>query len=492
MDKGIPMVKKNSELPFYRRITFKFWIIAIFSAVPLVIATYVIMTVAWSAVSEEGRFYLFVAGAFAWFIEAGAITYLYRMWVHPVKTLSRGIEVIHLSNPLHEIDIYTGDEMEQAARQVQAIGRMVQETYSRLDALIEAEMSPMKRESVHLSQVLDSIGAGVVVVNLDGLITLCNREADFWIDEKVSVLGRSIFHYFDREILASAMDEVNPDLHSAKALAKVDIDSESVSAVYVSPYFESENFSGYILTIWRPHHHMESKGDEWNSREQRPEFYDFGLLESASVSDVSLLETPLDELTIIAFDTETTGLQPSKGDKIISIGALRIRNGKIREGEIYETLVDPQMEIPEYSIQFHNISDDMVKGKPRLSEVLPDFISFCDGAVLLGHNVAFDIKFIDIQLESEGKQNLDHPVLDTLLLSYVLHDHYEDHNLKSLAERLGIKVVGLHTAVGDAMMTAEVFLRLLPLLKNRGVNTVAEAVRFSKKAFGIRKEQGKF
>jgi DNA polymerase-3 subunit epsilon len=94
--------------------------------------------------------------------------------------------------------------------------------------------------------------------------------------------------------------------------------------------------------------------------------------------------------------------------------------------------------------------------------------------VLIGHNVAFDLKFLALKEASTGVR-FTQPVLDTLLLSPVAHPDHEDHSLEGIAARLGVSVLGRHTALGDALLTGEIFLRLLPALADRGVTTLGEA-----------------
>ena len=207
--------------------------------------------------------------------------------------------------------------------------------------------------------------------------------------------------------------------------------------------------------------------------ESRPEFFDFDLF-AVSESDAALDERPLSELVYTVFDTETTGLNPSGGDEIIQIGAARVVNGRLLRQESFEQLVDPGRDIPAAGIPIHGITPDMVVGQPRIDEVLPAFHQFAQDTVLVAHNAAFDMKFLQL-LEPRTGLRFQQPVLDTLLLSAVVHPNQESHRLEAIAERFGITVLGRHTALGDAVVTAEVLLKLIPLLKDMGIVTLAQA-----------------
>ena len=207
--------------------------------------------------------------------------------------------------------------------------------------------------------------------------------------------------------------------------------------------------------------------------DSRPEFYDFDLFQT-SAQTLAQDERPLTELTYTVFDTETTGLNPSEGDEIIQIGATRIVNGKLLRQECFDQLVDPQRALASASVAIHGIQPDMLAGQPKILDVLPVFHAFAFDTVLVAHNAAFDMRFLQMK---EGLSGLrfDQPVLDTLLLSAWVHPNQQSHRLEAIAERLGVAVIGRHTAVGDAMVTAEVFLRLIPLLRAKGVHTLGEA-----------------
>lgn len=215
--------------------------------------------------------------------------------------------------------------------------------------------------------------------------------------------------------------------------------------------------------------------------ESRPEYYDFDLFGAREIAG-ALAERRLSELAFTVFDTETTGLQPSQGDEILQIGATRIVAGKLRRQESFEQLVDPQRGIPEASIPIHGITPAMVAGQPTLATVLPAFHAFAEDTVLVAHNAAFDMRFLQLKEESIGVR-FDQPVLDTLLLSAVAQPNQESHGLEAIAERLGVPVLGRHTALGDAMVTAEVFLKLIPLLEARGIHTLGQALEASQDTY---------
>lgn len=205
----------------------------------------------------------------------------------------------------------------------------------------------------------------------------------------------------------------------------------------------------------------------------RPEFYDFDLFHQPGQNPV-LDQRLLSQLSYTVFDTETTGLQPSAGDEIISIGALRIVNSRLLHQESFDQLVQPGRALTAESIAIHGISDAMLTGQPALDQVLPRFHRYAEETVLVAHNAAFDMRFLQLKQAQTGIR-FSQPVLDTLLLSQVIHPHQQQHSLDAIAARLGVPIVGRHTALGDAIVTGEVFLKMLPLLAEKGILTLKQA-----------------
>jgi DNA polymerase-3 subunit epsilon len=220
----------------------------------------------------------------------------------------------------------------------------------------------------------------------------------------------------------------------------------------------------------------------------RPEYYDFDLFK---ITDTALADTPLKKLRFVVFDTETTGLRPSEGDELIAIAAVRIVNGRLLTGETFERLINPGRSIPASSVRIHGITEDMARDKPPARIVLPQFKNFIGDAVLVAWNAAFDMRFLELKQDEAGVR-FNNPVLDALLLSIYVSNDLINHSLLATAERLGVVVTGRHTALGDAMATGAIWVKLLDLLEARGIRTLGQAFKISSRLVDERRQVAQF
>ncbi len=172
----------------------------------------------------------------------------------------------------------------------------------------------------------------------------------------------------------------------------------------------------------------------------------------------------------VAFDLETTGLNPET-DTIIEIGAAVIQNGK--EVERFQSFVDPQRKLEQKIIDLTGITDDMLAGAPKIDEILPKFLEFVDGRVLVAHNAKFDTSFI-----RQACKNLDCPYeltsVDTLSLSQQLMPELNRFKLDIVAKALKLPNFNHHRAADDANICGQIMARFLKMLGDKGFSTIQE------------------
>ncbi len=171
----------------------------------------------------------------------------------------------------------------------------------------------------------------------------------------------------------------------------------------------------------------------------------------------------------VVFDIETTGFSPIK-NKIIEIGAVKVSDGKVVDR--FSTFVNPDVPIPFEIEKLTGISDEMVMDAPMIEVILPQFLSFCEGSVLVAHNASFDMSFI---LENARRQGLstEYTYVDTLTIARVLLPGQAKHTLDAVAKTLNISLENHHRAVDDAEATAQIFVKFIPMLREQGADTLA-------------------
>ncbi len=174
-----------------------------------------------------------------------------------------------------------------------------------------------------------------------------------------------------------------------------------------------------------------------------------------------------DDAEITVFDFETTGVA-AENDRIIEIGAVKCKNGKIIDR--FSKFVNPERTIPAKIVQITNITQDMVENEPTESEIIPEFLDFIGESILVAHNASFDVGFLNMACK---RLNLDmkNSYLDTLDFSRRIFTDFKNHKLGTIAKELSIPLEGAHRAVNDTECLFGVFNVLIEKAKERGVET---------------------
>ena len=172
----------------------------------------------------------------------------------------------------------------------------------------------------------------------------------------------------------------------------------------------------------------------------------------------------------VVFDIETTGFSPIK-NRIIEIGAVKVEKGEITER--FSAFVNPQVPIPFEIEKLTGINDDMVVEAPGIDVVLPQFLAFSEGCVLVAHNANFDMSFIMENANRLGYET-DFTYVDTVPIARILLPNQAKHTLDAVAKSLGVSLENHHRAVDDAEATAQIFVKMLPMLREAGAENLTQ------------------
>lgn len=172
--------------------------------------------------------------------------------------------------------------------------------------------------------------------------------------------------------------------------------------------------------------------------------------------------------TFVVFDLETTGFS-AEVDRIIEIGAVKISGGKIVDR--FSTFVNPEIPISFRIEKLTGINDSMVLNAPKINEIMGEFLEFCKGAVLVAHNAEFDTSFIANKAAKMGIE-VKNTIIDTVLLAQFVIPNLHNYKLDTLCKHLGVSLENHHRAVDDAAATADMFIKLVEMLKERDIFTV--------------------
>ena len=198
------------------------------------------------------------------------------------------------------------------------------------------------------------------------------------------------------------------------------------------------------------------------------------------------MELPINEASYVVIDTELTGLDKKK-DSIVSVGAVKMVGGNIKLGNTFYRLVKPGSEMKAKSVVVHEITPAEVEQKPEIEMILPEFLSYFGTDILIGHFLPVDLSFINREMKKLFNAYIKNAVLDTLQIVAWLRWNSSSGNsdtlipkdleLYEIARSLGVPVQGAHNALTDAFMTAQVFQRLIPQLKEAGIKSIGALLK---------------
>jgi DNA polymerase-3 subunit epsilon len=201
-----------------------------------------------------------------------------------------------------------------------------------------------------------------------------------------------------------------------------------------------------------------------------------------------MINKPISELTFTVFDTETTGLSPEKGSRLVEIAAIKIEPQlTLNLNNRFETLIDPKCEIPYQAYAVHGISKAMVKGKPTAEEVLPEFVNFVGDSIAVAHNAPFDCRFVYYTLDKSGVQHNFTKIIDTVALAKLAFPGLSRYSLDNLMSQLELNIpipsAYRHRAMFDAAHTALLAVKCFEALHLKGVHTLKDLFGRQNKLF---------
>jgi DNA polymerase III epsilon subunit family exonuclease len=373
---------------------------------------------------------------------------------HDERT-ANAIQMIADVNPDHRLPEDTATQ-----RAVNALAERHATAEARLSEQLDAAHAELRLERDGLLAVLSGLDVPIGVVDDRGRVLLVNPAARRALAGRTPIAaGRSIFGVFDAEdflpLLTRALAGERPRAVVADfAIRMVRLTGAEESAMVLivgNPATDDPQgpVVGLSVDLSRPSRPVPTR-EQW-------------------------LHTPLSDIVFTVVDCETTGLHVDAGDRLVAIGAVRVDGGVVRADDTFDALINPGRSIPALSTTFHGITDEMVAAADGPGKVVGQFATYAAESVLVAHHASFDFGFLRPVADAAGA-HLEALTVDTMLLSAVLEpDPEARHGLDYVCQRYGVEVFGRHTALGDALATAEVLVRMIPRLAERGIVTLGDA-----------------
>lgn len=419
----------------------------------------------------------------------------------PLRQLADDSTIIALSNSEHQPGALSPDSIKPINDAVLQLSQELSRARLEMSKAMTLSANEAANLNARLEAIVRDLADGLIICNLAHKVVLMNEAAHLLLGDDLRIgLGRNLGGALDEHQLHLALAELQRRRTEQDGLQSViefscpraNATGAPLHARMSLVLAADQECEGYVLIL--DAHRAPANEDPMRVHERaviapRPEFYDFGLFSTTLESP--LLDRALDALPITVFDLETTGLKPSQGDEIVQIAGIRVAQGRVIAAETFDRLVNPGRSIPMASTRIHGITNEMVANHPPIDLALKDFETFAMDSTLAAHNAAFDMKCLSMKA-AQTATRFDHPVLDTLLLSMLLNPAQTDHSLDALCRRFSVKIEGRHTALGDAQATAEVLIKFLPLLQERGLSTLRDVIAACSRLYEMKSLQSHF
>lgn len=313
-----------------------------------------------------------------------------------------------------------------------------------------------------LALVLGALTEAVVVITANGQVSLVNGTARALLGSARVEVGTSVFAALSRESVDAGLAAARA-AGGATVVAMETVDGQTFDGKIT---ILSED-GGAVLAMACSH------GDAATEVSHDLSLHDLPPESPPPTDDMELAALP-----VTVLDVETTGLDPAI-ERIVAIGAVRMHGTSLFRAAALDTLVNPGVPIPRASTAVHGIADATVAGAPSFSALSGDVLSLIGDSIVIGHNIGFDLAVLNAEGARAGVAWAAPVTIDTCQIAAALDPHEVALDLDDVAARHGVAVLGRHTALGDALVTAEVWRRLMARLAERGITTLGVARAFA-------------
>lgn len=350
--------------------------------------------------------------------------------------------------------------------------------------VVSAEEREIKNEKIiymfNVTDFTDTIQAKIFIPKEEAGAVRENIKAGKFIKLK----GVPLYDTFSREIAISSIRGIKPGtdrrvkrMDNYQGMKRVELHahtqmSEMDSVMAIGDYVNTAKRWGHKAMAITDHGVVQSFPDADHALKPGDDLKIIYGVEAYLVDDLidTVNNSKGQDFTgeFVVFDLETTGIGAASNE-IIEIGAVKVVNNVITDK--FSTFVNPGRPVPYHIQELTSINDQMVSDAPPIDTALPDFLEFCGDAVLVAHNASFDTGFIFQKAKDRGIHT-DFTVIDTVSMSRALLPELKKYKLDTVAKTLGVQLENHHRAVDDAGATAEIFIKLVKKLEDKGITTL--------------------